>query len=146
MNLEKNSWKKREVGKFEVRKFPFKFESTIRSWKVSNAVLSKQKYSNFGSNFPTSIFPISFRTLQLLVFSNYIYPRSHNRFSEGGLWKLHRCAAGYLQVFHTKNFTDISVRLFVWLKKLIFIFEKISFNSYTVSRLLINRVVMYRWS
>ena len=57
----KDSWKKRELGKFEVRKFIFKFKSTNWSWKVSDAVLSNQKFfnfifSNFISNFPTSHF------------------------------------------------------------------------------------------
>ena len=51
------SWKK--VGKIEVRKFPFNAD---RSWKVINAVLGHEKLSNFGSNFPTSFFPMSFRT------------------------------------------------------------------------------------
>ena len=73
--IGKGSWKKQEVGNFqvgklEVRKFPLRLESTNRSWKVFNAVLSNQKFSNFGSSFPTSFFPISFRTSKLLVFSN----------------------------------------------------------------------------
>jgi len=50
------SWKKREVGKFEVRKFPFKLESTNRSWKVS------MQYQNF---------PTSARTFQLYSFQFY---------------------------------------------------------------------------
>ena len=87
--VRKGSWQKWEVGnfsvwKFEVRKFPFKLESNNRSWKVFNAVLSNQKLSNFGPNFPTSFFPISCRTYQLKTFalllfptalSNYRYPR-----------------------------------------------------------------------
>ena len=64
----KGSWKRRQVGKFEVRKFPFKLESTNRSLKVLNAVLSNEKFSNCGSNVSTSIFPISLRTFQLLFF------------------------------------------------------------------------------
>ena len=56
------SWKEqlqnRKVGKFEVGKFSFKLESNNRSWKVLNAVLSNQNFSNFIlsnfiSNFPT---------------------------------------------------------------------------------------------
>ena len=43
----KGTRKKRVVGNFKIRKFPFKLESTNRSWKVFNAVLSNQ-------NFPTS--------------------------------------------------------------------------------------------
>ena len=44
----KGSWKKWDVGNFEVRKFRFKLESINRSWKVSNAILSTIK------NFPSS--------------------------------------------------------------------------------------------
>ena len=69
----RGSWKKRKVGKFEVRKFPCKLESTIRSWKVSNAVLSNEKYFNFDSNFPTCFFPTSIRTFQLLVFTTFSF-------------------------------------------------------------------------
>ena len=41
--VEKESWKKREIGKFqvgksEVRKFLFKLERAWRSWKVSSEV------------------------------------------------------------------------------------------------------------
>ena len=71
--VRKGSWQKWEVGnfsvwKFEVRKFPFKLESTNRSWKVFNAVSRNKNFSNFGSNFPTLFCPISFRTFQLFVF------------------------------------------------------------------------------
>ena len=67
----KSSWKKREVRKVligisEVGKFPIK----------SAILLSNQKLSNFGSKFPTSFFPIQFRTFQLLVFPNEIQ-RNH---------------------------------------------------------------------
>jgi len=65
----KGSWKKTEVerfevGKFEVGKFPI---------KVGKFSMQNQKFSNFGSNFPTKFFPISFRTLELLVFSNCLF-------------------------------------------------------------------------
>ena len=36
------------------------FESTDRSWKVFNTVLSNQEFFNFGSNFRTPFFPISY--------------------------------------------------------------------------------------
>ena len=77
----KSSWKKREVRKVligisEVGKFPIKSGTAERSWKVFNVVLSNQKLSNFGSKFPTSFFPIQFRTFQLLVFPNEIQ-RNH---------------------------------------------------------------------
>ena len=65
----KGSRKKTEIGKFDIRKFPFKLESTNRRWRVLNAVLSYQKFSNF----PTSFFTISFSTVQLPVFSNCTY-------------------------------------------------------------------------
>ena len=58
------------LGKFEIIKSPFKLESSDRSWRVFNAVLSNQKFptsartfqlnfSNFISNIPTQNFPTS---------------------------------------------------------------------------------------
>ena len=46
----------------------FKLESTNRSRKVFNAVLSHQKFSNFCSNLPTSFFLISSQTFELEIF------------------------------------------------------------------------------
>ena len=79
-------------------------------------------------------FPTSARTFQLdsfqypfellvffsTAFSNYMYPGSNNGFSEGVFENCTYVRLINLQIFHTKNFTDISVRLFVWSKKLIF--------------------------
>ena len=41
MQFEKAVGKKREVGKSEVSKFPFKLEPTDRSWKDFNVVFSE---------------------------------------------------------------------------------------------------------
>ena len=74
----------------------FKLESFHLSWKVPIEVgkfsmqysRSNQKFSNFGSNSPTSFLPISFRIFQLksfqfLVFSNFMYPgQSHSILSK----------------------------------------------------------------
>ena len=57
--------KKREVGKFEVRKKHLSWKVPIEVGKLSMPYLSNQKFSNFRSNFPTSFFPISFRTFKL---------------------------------------------------------------------------------
>ena len=82
--LEKTRSSKPMSWKVWSQKVSVKLESTNRSWKVLNAVLSNQKFSNSGSNFSTSFFPISFRSFQLLVFSNYPFQlhvsRKYTRF------------------------------------------------------------------
>ena len=56
----KGSWKKREIGNLKLENL--NSEIVHLSWKIFNAVFSNKKFSNFGSNFLTSFFPISFRT------------------------------------------------------------------------------------
>ena len=56
--LEKTRSWKFLVRKSKVRNFPFKLESTDRSWKVFHAVLNKKNFINLGSHFPTSFFLI----------------------------------------------------------------------------------------
>ena len=66
-----SSKKKREVGKIQ-----FKLESTDRSWKVFNAVLNSQKFSNFFlSNFISNFWTYEFRTSRFFptTLSNYMY-------------------------------------------------------------------------
>jgi len=84
--LWKGSSKKQEirtfwVGKSELRKFPYKLKSIDRSWKYFNAVLSNQKFPNFGLNFSTSFFTIRFRTFHFKSFqlSFFTTPLSNSR-------------------------------------------------------------------
>ena len=93
----KGTRKKRVVGNFKIRKFPFKLESTNRSWKVFNAVLSNQ-------NFPTSFFPISFRTFQLKNFQLLVFPTAltNYMYSVGGYGSRVTAIEGGFQ-----NFTNV---------------------------------------
>ena len=69
MQLEKAVGKHEKLDTFKldslIRKFSFELVSTDKSWIVGMQYESNQKFSNFGSNFPTSFFPISFRTFEL---------------------------------------------------------------------------------
>ena len=94
----RGGWKNGKLESFQfenmkLESFHLKLESTDTSLKISNAVLSNPKISNFGSNFLTSFF--KFRTFQLknfilLIFSNCPLQRhvSPLRFTCTWLWYL----------------------------------------------------------
>ena len=56
--------KKREVGQFELRKFPFKLESTNRSWKVFQ--LRLKNFISSARTFQLLVFPTPFLTTCIL--------------------------------------------------------------------------------
>ena len=137
----------RAVGINENLEF-FKLESFHLSWKLPIEAgkfsmqysRSNQKLSNFGSNFPTSFFPISIRIFPLLVFptflSNYMRPgQSHSILSKVATrWRYFTYNLDFLRSHFLPIMFSLSKKSCFWKKNYIYA-ENIKTNLWMLIRI-----------